>query len=93
MYGSKAQAKTKKHFDNCAFLDLMDSWKPHTFADLDFLYVSNDFIQECPCPPTLSEKQKKKIEEQTQKLLNGEPVPPLGPKIVVPLAPSDWSPT
>ena len=43
-------------------------------------------MDECPNPPIISPSQAEKIAEQRLRLQRGEPVPPRGPKLMVPLA-------
>ena len=93
VFYSKKAAKKKSHFDSCLAVDFLQSWTPFEFSDLEFLYISPRFLEECPhSPKRYSEDQLEMIEKYQQMLANGEEVPPKTEVAGLPLAPITWSP-
>ena len=65
---------------------------PFDFSDLEFIYISPTFLEECPHAPTVSIDQTAMIEKYKKMLEEGKQVPEKLPLMALPLAPDDWVP-
>jgi len=53
--------------------------------------INPEFVTECEYAPPLSDAQKLQVEIFKKLKSEGKPVPPLPPKVKLPLAPNDWT--
>ena len=66
---------------------------PWKFSDLEFLYISPSFIEDCPySPPSFSTDQLEMIDKYQAMIDRGEQVPPPMKIPPLPLAPDTWNP-